>query len=381
MGVKLPIQMADWKATRGQKKLVKKVLKSGRLTYGEVTRELEDAFAHKHKRKYGLFTNSGTSALKISLGALKEKHGWKDGDEVIVPSVTFVATLNAVVMNNLTPVIVDVEPDTINMNPLEFRKAITKKTRAVIPVHLLGQMADMNEIWDIADAYDLKIVEDSCETMFVDSVGEWGDTACFSSYIAHLMVTGVGGFILTDDEELATKMRSIMFHGRDESYLTVDDNKKKDVFKKRFYFPRFGYSDRATEMEAALGLEDLKNADKMIKQRQENALYLRDGLFGLPIKFPVQDWDNHAFMFFPMLVSKRNQLEEYLEKNQIHTRRMMPLINQPVIKPYVKEKYPVAEMVGRRGLMIGCHQYLSKDDLDYIIKTIRSFYESSSNWQ
>ena len=377
--VKLPIQMADWKATRGQKKLIKKVLKSGRLTYGDVTRELEQKFAQKHHRKYGLFTNSGTSALKISLGALKARYGWKDGDEVIVPAVTFVATVNAVVMNNLKPVIVDVLPETININPDEVRKAITKKTVAIIPVHLLGQVADMEQIMEIADENSLRVVEDSCETMFVGGAGEYGDTACFSSYIAHLMVTGVGGFILTDDKQLATEMRSMMFHGRDESYLNIDDNKNADVYKKRFYFPRFGYSDRATELEAALGVEDLKQADSMIIKRQENAMYLREGLQGLPIKFPIEYTAQHAFMFFPMIVAKRNQLEAFLEENQIHTRRMMPLINQPIIKPFVTKKYPVAETIGRKGLMIGCHQYLTKDDLDYIIDTIRRFYESPSN--
>lgn len=375
----LIVDMADWKATRSQIKLVNKVLKSGRLTYGDVTRELEDKFAKIHGRKHGLFTNSGTSALKISLGALKERHGWEDGDEVIVPSVTFVATINAVVMNNLKPVIVDVLPNTINIDPAEASKAATKRTRAIIPVHLLGQSADMTPILALAAAAGLKIVEDSCETMFVGNAGRYGDTACFSSYIAHLMVTGVGGFILTDDEKLATEMRSMMFHGRDDSYLNIDDNKKKDVYKKRFYFPRFGYSDRATELEAALGLEDLKNWKSMIETRQTNAIYLMEGLKGLPIEFPVTDPNEHAFMFFPILASKRNKLEAYLEKNGIRTRRMMPLINQPVIKPYVTKKYPVAEMVGRRGLLIGCHQYLKKEQLEHIVKTIRSFYEGTSN--
>ena len=375
------IDMADWKVTRGQKRLINKVLKSGRLTYGKVTQELEEEFAKLHKRKYGLFTNSGTSALKISLGALKLKHGWEDGDEVIVPAVTFVATVNAVVMNNLTPVLVDVLPKTVNIDPAEIEKAITKKTRAIIPVHLLGQVADMNVIDDIAEKHGLNIVEDSCETMFVGTAGEWGDTACFSSYIAHLMVTGVGGFILTDDKELATTMRSIMFHGRDESYLTIDDNSKENVFEKRFHFPRFGYSDRATELEAALGLEDLKNHEQMIAKRQDNAIYLMSKLIGVPITFPVVEPYRHAFMFFPMICGARDELEPYLEERGIRTRRMMPLTTQPIMKPYLKQDYPVAEMINQRGLLIGCHQYLKKRDLDYIVKTIRSFYEQDFRYR
>lgn len=368
------VDMADWKVTRGQKRLVKRVLESGRLTYGPVTKELEEKFASIHGRSHGLFTNSGTSALKISLGALKDVYGWKDGDEVIVPAVTFVATVNAVVMNNLKPVLVDVLPDTINMDPAAFEKAITKKTRAVIPVHLLGQVADMSAICTIAARRDLKIVEDSCETMFVPEAGAWGTVACFSSYIAHLMVTGVGGFILTDSPELTEIMRSMMFHGRDESYLTIDDNMKENIFEKRFHFPRFGYSDRATELEAALGLEDLKNWWPMIKKRQDNAIYLMAKLKGLPIEFPVAHPRDHAFMFFPLLTDKRDGLEAYLEYRNIRTRRMMPLTTQPVMKPYVKKKYPVAEMVNERGLLLPCHQYLKKRQLDYMIEAIRGFY-------
>lgn len=250
----MSVTLADWKVTRKQKKLIKQVLKSGRLTYGDKTRELERRFAEIHGVKYALFTSSGTAALKIALHAYKDKYGWKDGDEVIIPAVTFVATMNVVLMNNLKPVLVDVNKYTVNINPDEIEKAITKKTRAIIPVHLLGQPAPMKTIMKIAKKHKLVVIEDSCETMFVNQIQ--GDVACFSTYVAHLLVTGVGGFITTNDEEMAITMRSMMFHGRDESYLNMDD-KPKDITK-RFHFPRFGYSDRMTELEAALGLGELR---------------------------------------------------------------------------------------------------------------------------
>lgn len=387
------VAMADWKVTPYQRKLIKQVLKSGRLTYGEKTRRLEKEFAALHDRDYALFTSSGTAALKIALNALKDRHGWKDGDEVIVPAVTFVATVNAVVMNNLKPVLVDVGND-VNMNPALFEKAITEKTRAVIPVHLLGQPADMTRIVPIARKHGLKIIEDSCETMFVKRdgqiAGSQGDVSCYSSYIAHLMVTGIGGFICTNDEELATIMRSMMFHGRDESYLNIDDNNKTgqeftDMVARRFHFPRFGYSDRMTELEACLGLGDLQVWEKMIETRQSHARYLIDGLKGLPIAFPIVDdsLKGHAFMFFPMVCDARDQLVEYLEKRHIHTRHMMPLTTQPLIKKANKgdltKLFPVANYFNNTGLLLGCHQYLKKADLDYIINNIRGFYESVSN--
>src|SRR6266404_181648 len=140
------VRLTDWEVTRKQKRLIKEVLKSGRLTYGDKTRELERRFAEIHGAKHAIFTSSGTAALKISLHALKDRHGWKDGSEVIIPSVTFVATMNAVIMNNLKPVLVDVEKETANINPELIAKAITGKTVAIIPVHLLGQPANMDRI-------------------------------------------------------------------------------------------------------------------------------------------------------------------------------------------------------------------------------------------
>lgn len=375
------IQMADWQATRHQKKLIRQVLKSGRLTYGGKTRELEEQFAQLHGAKYALFTNSGTSALKISLHALKDRHGWKDGDEVIIPSVTFVATMNVVLMNNLQPVLVDVDPNTINIDPERIEAAITKRTRAIMPVHLLGQPVAMDAIMKVAKAHNLEVIEDSCETMFVNKLR--GTTACFSSYIAHLMVTGVGGFILTNDKQLATEMRSIMFHGRDEAYLTIDDNNKsgkawKEMVEKRFSFPRRGYSDRATELEAALGLGDLKNWRVMVKTRQRNARYLMKALDGLPLHFPVIDSDRHAFMFFPLITRDRDGLMWHLEKNGIHTRTMMPLTIQPVVKKHIKgnlkQLYPIATWANNTGLLLPCHQYLSKKDLNYMVERIIEFY-------
>lgn len=365
------IGMADWTVTRKQKKLIKEVLQSGRLTYGDKTRELEQRFAEIHGVKYALFTSSGTAALKIALHALKEQHGWKDGDEIIIPAVTFVATMNVCIMNNLTPVLVDVDKDTVNIDPRKIEKAITKRTVAIMPVHLLGQPANMEAILKIAKDHNLKIVEDSCETMFVNKVQ--GDIACFSTYLAHLLVTGIGGFICTNDKKLATTMRSMMFHGRDESYLNIDD-KPKDI-SKRFWFPRFGYSDRMTELEAALGLGELDSWETMILQRQENASYLVGELIHLPIGFPWEDTSKHSFMFFPMLVEDRDGLMIHLEKQGIQTRTMMPLTTQPVTKPYLKKKYPNADYINKHGILVGCHQYLTVNDLNHIIRSVEEFYE------
>ena len=363
------VTLAEWKATCKQKKLIKEVIKSGRLTYGPKTRELEEKFAEIHGAKHAIFTSSGTAALKISLHALKDKHGWKDGSEVIIPATTFVATMNAVIMNNLKPVLVDVKKETANINPELIEKAITKKTVAIIPVHLLGQPAEMGPIMKIAKKHKLEVVEDSCETMFVNKLK--GTTACFSTYIAHLMVTGVGGFILTNDAKLATTMRSMLFHGRDESYLNIDD-KPTDIWK-RFYFPRRGYSDRMTELEAAIGIGELDDWQKMIKERQANADYL---MFELRYyaEFPVTEVDDHSFMFFPAYFNNRDEMMIHLEKQGIQTRTMMPLVSQPITEPYLKKNYDVAQYIIEHGMLLPVHQYLKKKDLDHMVKSIKEFY-------
>lgn len=366
----MKVPLANWKVTRKQKRLVDQVLKSGRLTYGDKTRELEQRIAEIHGAKHALFTSSGTDALKIALGAMKVKYSWKDGDEVIIPAVTFIATMNIVIMNNMVPVLVDVDPDTVNIDPDKMVKAITKKTRAIIPVHLFGQSADMSKIMFIAKRDKLVVIEDSCETMFVNKIQ--GDIACFSTYLTHLLTTGIGGFIMTNDDEMATVMRSMMFHGRDESYLTIDDN-PRDI-SKRFWFPRFGYSDRATEMEAALGLGALDQWESMINTRQRNAYYLLQGLNSKEVSFPFSDFGAHAFMFFPIIVERRDALMQYLEEEGVQTRTMMPLTTQPITKPYLTGDYPNADYINDHGLLLPCHQYLSKEQLDYMIATIQDFY-------
>lgn len=367
------IALADWKVSSKQKKLIRQVLRSGRLTYGDKTREFEKQFAEIHGAKHAIFTSSGTASLKISLHALKDKHGWKDGSEVIIPSVTFVATMNAVLMNNLKPVLVDVQVETANINPALIEKNLTRNTVAILPVHLLGQPAEMDEIMKIAKKHKLEVIEDSCETMFVNKLR--GTTACFSTYIAHLLVTGVGGFILTNDDKLAVTMRSMLFHGRDSSYLNIDD-KPKEIWK-RFYFPRHGYSDRMTELEAAIGLGELDGWGDMLAKRKYNAGYIKFNLVKVELPFIGFPWvgvDKHSFMFLPMYAERRDELMVYLEKNGIQTRTMMPLISQPITKPYLKKKYPVAKYIEEHGILLPVHQYLKKKDLDYMIEKIRSFY-------
>ncbi len=195
------------------------VLDSNRIMAGPMMARFEAEIASLHGCAYGLMCNSGTGALQIALAALKEVHGWEDGDEVLVPALTFVATSNVVLYNNLKPVFVDVDSKYYTLDPAKIEEKITPRTRAIMPVHIGGQPCDMEPILDIARKYNLRMVEDSCETMFVRDrnrpVGSFGDIGCFSTYAAHMITTGVGGLCTTNDPELIVVLKSLMNHGRD----------------------------------------------------------------------------------------------------------------------------------------------------------------------
>lgn len=378
------------------KKYINKILDSKRITYGPFISDFEKEFAEIHGVRYAIFCNSGTSALQVSLHALKKRYKWRDGDEVIVPALTFVATINIVLQNNLKPVFVDVNPEYFDLDTRKIEEKLTKKTRAIIPVHIGGQPAEMDKIINIAKKYKLKVIEDSCETMFAKykgrMVGSFGDMSCFSTYAAHIIATGVGGFICTNNPELAVIAKSLINHGRDGVYTSIDDDKnknKKELFnivERRFKFTDVGYSYRATEFEAALGLAQLKRWKRLISKRVKNATYLTEGLKDLSdyLSFPkIRKDSTHVFMFYPIIIKnskiKRNDLTFFLEDNLIETRYLLPLLDQPIYRNLfgdIQKKYPISKYIAENGFYVGCHTGLSKKDLDYIIFVFHKFFDS-----
>ncbi|MBI4376053.1 MAG: DegT/DnrJ/EryC1/StrS family aminotransferase [Elusimicrobia bacterium] len=375
-----------------EKKYLRQVIASNRLSYGPLTRRFEEEFARAHSCRFGLFCNSGTSALHVALAALKEQEGWRDGDEVLVPAVTFVATSNIVLHNGMKPVFVDVDKATYNLDPTLLERRVTPRTRAIIPVHLLGLPCDMDPILELARERGLKIIEDSCETMFARykgrMVGSMGDIGCFSTYIAHYIVTGVGGLAVTQSPDLAVRLRSLMNHGRDSIYISIDDDqgvkgeRLKEIVAKRFSFISVGHSFRATELEAAIGLGQFEGRGAIIKARQANARRLSDGLKDLQdrLQLPSVPADrDHMFMMYGLALRSEDKtgLVNFLEEHDIETRDLMPLINQPVYKRMygdLEKDYPVARWLNRSAFYIGCHQYLSRRDLDYIVECIHDYF-------
>jgi len=371
------------------KKYVNQCLDNNRLSRGEFTARFEREFAKLHQAQYGVFCNSGTSALQIALATLKEVHGYRDGDEVLVPAITFIATSNVVIQNNLTPVFVDVDSSTFNINPWQIESHITSRTRAIVPVHLFGLPCNMEAIMDIARRHNLQVIEDSCETMFSGvngkSVGSFGDMACFSTYVAHLIVGGVGGLVTTNSEKYAEMCRSLMAHGRDSIYtcLEDDDNPTKDIIERRYKFDRVGYSYRCTEIEAAIALSELERWEEIIKARRDNAALLTNllGRFSDYLQLPhIPSGYEHSFMMFPMVCKAgvdREALLMYLEKHAIETRYMFPLLSQPVYRrlfPGMAEKYPVARHLETKGFFVGMHQGMDSKDMRYIADTFAGYF-------
>ena len=375
--------------------LVKKVLDSGRLSYGPMSRRLEAMFAKAHQSRFAIFCNSGTSALHIAVAALKEKYGWQDGEEVIVPAQTFVATANVLLHNRLQPVLVDVDKYSYNLDPKLLPAAITWRTRAILPVHLMGRPADMGRIMEMASVYKLRVIEDSCESVLATfggkSVGSFGDIGCFSTYAAHHVVTGVGGLALTSDKNLAVMMRSLMNHGRDSIYISIDDDdgangkRLREIMDRRFNFVRLGHSFRATELEAALGIAQMEVLAQSVRRRKKIARIISAGLKHLEnrLQLPHLDTEDYSCMGYPivMLKESKKSLTEHLEARGIETRDIPGLIHQPVYRHVIGgmsngKRFPVANWINESGFYVGCHPGMTDADAEKIVHHIGQWARS-----
>lgn len=396
------IGVGTFQTTPRMKQLINETLDAGRLTYGPLSKELEQRFAKMHQCNFGVLSNSGTSSLQVALQAMKELHGWRDGDEVIVPSVTFVATVNIILHNRLKPVLADVDPYTYNIDPDEVLGNFSRYTRAIIPVHLFGQPASVQAIKDgleenFYDDRHTPIIEDSCECVLAThnkkSVGSLGDIGCFSTYVAHLLTTGVGGIATTNNRDYAMKMRSLVNHGRDGIYISTDDDDNltadelHEVMSRRFRFESIGHSYRITELEAALGVAQLDDLPEIIETRKMNAARLNTGLKDLwdggYIQLPtIAVGNTHSFMMYPVLSLRDNDkwpLCNYLEDRGIETREMLRLTDQPCYKGlWNPADFPVAEKINRTGFYIGCHQGMTDEDVDYVIEVFHDYFKTAS---
>lgn len=376
--------------------LINEVLDSGRVSNGKYVREFEEKFAALTGTKEAVALSSGTDADALAMAVLYD-FGAERGDEVIVPALSFVATGNSVLQAGFTPVFVDVERDTLNINPGLIEEKITAKTRAIMPVHLMGKPADMDAIGDIAGKHKLFVIEDAAEAhggvYKGRNVGTIGDMAAYSLYLAHIITTIEGGIITTNREDIAEILRSLRCHGRACKCKVCVVNTSSGYCKKRFahgrdirfVFERVGYSCKMNEVEAAVGIGSLKMYDRIIERRRYNLLTMIDrlGEFDEHI-FTIRQEENekigpHAL---PIIVREgapfgRDKLTDYLDRNGIDTRDLFA--SMPTQCPgfsflgHKLGEFPEAEYLGDNGLHIGVHQDLTDEHIDYFVDTLGKF--------
>lgn len=370
------IRVGDYKITQKDKDIVMKVLESGQLSEGKMVREFEQRWAEFVGTKYCVLTNSGTSALIACLEVFKE---YTKNRYIATSPLTFIATINAIILSGYEPIFNDVDRQTFTVKPFQVNADI------FIPVHLYGYPVDMDKF-----IYKYTI-EDACEAHGSiyngRKVGSIGDMGCYSFYIAHNIQVGDMGAVTTNNKELYEKLRAIKAHGRLCKCFICTRTKGTCPYKDKQFDPRFthtviAYNFKTTEIQAALGINQVEIADEIIKKRQENVKYLNNGLQEITHILQLPQYDTKvSYLAYPLIVKEpgivhRNRLCKELETKGIETRPLFACVptQQPAyeyMKAQWEGKLPNAEWLGANGLHIGCHQYMTQEDLDYIIKTIK----------
>lgn len=370
------VNFGDLKIGDIAKKYVQRALDKNWISEGENVRDLERRYAARFGYKHTIAVSSGTDADIVSCASLYD-FGAKRGDEIILPALCFVACANSILAAGLIPKFVDIEVETLNIDPSKIEEAITKKTKAIMVVHTMGKPCDMDPIIKVAKKHNLKIIEDACEahgaTYKGRVVGSMGDFGTFSFYAAHVVVAGEGGMISTNDDEIAKVARSVKSHGRPFNSIYFD-------------FQRIGFNSRMNELTAAVGLESLENFDETFNKRKDNLyrlLKLTEELSDYCYFIKEEKFERvspHAFSL--VLKDKKynySKLYKYLESKSIQCKTIFgSLPTQHQAFKFLKYKYgqfPVSEYVGENGLHFGIHQYLNDDDLVLISDTLKRYFQ------
>ncbi|MFQ5866782.1 MAG: DegT/DnrJ/EryC1/StrS family aminotransferase [bacterium] len=355
---------------------VMKALKNNQIsgTFGEYIDEFEKKFSEYCGCKYGVATTSGTTALHLALASLDIKRG----DEVILSTLTNIATAYAVVYCNATPVTVDSEPVTWNIDPRKIEQKITENTKVILPVHIYGHPCNMELIVKIARKYNLYVVEDAAEAHGAEyfskenrkwqKVGAIGDIGCFSFYSNKIITTGEGGMIVTNNKEICEKaklLRNLAF--------------SKNV---RFKHDYLGFNYRMTNLQAAIGGAQVDRIDEIIDKKRYIAKCYSEGLASVEgITLPVEmEWAKNVYWMYSILVERefalsRDELIEKLREKGVETRTFfIPMNKQPVFQKmglFKDERCPVAEELSQKGLYLPSGVGLKEEEIDYVINTIR----------
>ncbi len=344
---------------------IEQVCESQSFALGPAVAEFEEKIANYCGSKYTIGVSSGTDALLVGLMALEIKQG----DEVITTPFTFFSTAGSIARLGARPVFVDVDSDSYNIDPNLIEKKITKKTRAIIPVHLFGQVAQMKPIMNIAKRYNLAVIEDAAQSIGAtqDGIkcGNFGDLGCFSFYpTKNLGGFGDGGLVITNNENLAEKIKILRNHGQDHQYS----------------YKIIGGNFRLDGIQGAVLTVKLKYLDTWNDKRRQNAALYNDILANSPVNCPKIEKNNvSTFHQYTIKVPKRNQLRQFLSENKISTAVFYPkpLHLQDCFKDlgYRKGDFPIAEEICNEVLSLPIYSELTEQKIEYVAKTILKFYE------
>jgi perosamine synthetase len=351
-----------------EKREIMKVLDSGYLSLGPVYKKFEEEFARKIGTKYACAVSSGTAGLHLAMIAA----GIKEGDETITTPFSFIASANCILYVGAKPVFVDIDPVTYNIDVNKIEKKINKKTKAILAVHIFGQPADMGPILKLSKKYNLKLVEDACESAMAEhkgkKVGTFGESAVFAFYPNKQMTTGEGGMVVTDRKDIYNLCCSLRNQGRTEDMQWLDHE-------------RLGYNYRMDELSAALGLAQLKRIDWLIEERQKVARFYGEYLknFSDLVQVPVTASfnTNTWFVYVVKIKNKkisRDEIIKRLRQEGISSKPYLPSIH--LFDFYRKEfsykegDFPVSEDVSRYSLALPFYVGLKKKDIGYIVNKL-----------
>ena len=364
VAAKTILQIEPW-IDHAELEQLKRVIDSTFLTESALTKEFEGLVTEYTGSKYVVAVANGSMALVSGLLAL----GIGAGDEVIVPNFTFVASCNSVILAGAQPVFCEVDPKTFCIDPAKIEALITPRTKAIMPVHLYGQSADMPEILRIARKHHLKVIEDAAQSIGVvfegEHVGQKSDLSIISFYGNKTITCGEGGVVMTQSKEIADKVYRLKNHGRSK--------------RGTFVHEEVGYNFSMTEMQAAIGIAQMKKLPKIIQKKKEIAeRYYSElkGIEGLEMA-EIDPRCTPVFWFTSLLTPYRESLENYMKSFQIQTRRFFcPLHLQPCYqnRATASSAFPVSETIYEQGLSLPSSYSLTYEEQSFVINTIKEFF-------
>jgi len=365
------------------------------VTMGKKVRKFEEKFAEYIGTKHAIMVNSGSSANLLALAILtnpKLKNRLQPNDEIITPALTWVTTVYPILNNNLKPVFVDVELDSFNIDPEKIQNAITEKTKAIIPIHVLGNPAKIEQIKKIADDNNLFLIEDACEAHGAEvggkKVGSFGDLSTFSFFLSHHITTIEGGMILTNNDEFCELGKALRAFGWVRDLQNKSELKKQySSIDDRFLFVNLGFNIRPTDLQGAMGIHQIEKLEKFIEIRISNMHYWNGELsrYANYLQLPQENSDRHVSFGYAITVKNNapfssQELMNFLESQKIETRPVMAgnIVNQPVSQLFdyrVVGSLENSEKITQNSFWIPNHQDIGKDEREYIASCIHKFME------